>query len=122
VSQSAVYYWENGKREPNADTILKLCDVFHISLAELYGVDEDQSDFEFREACEWLEEADYSVIQDDNDQELGLFQICSFDEGTICRLDQVDITNLVNSCIEKANSHRDQLIIDFIKMRIRQQK
>ena len=32
VSQNAVYNWENGKREPNLDTMKKIAKVFDIAL------------------------------------------------------------------------------------------
>ena len=32
VSQNAIYNWENGKREPNLDTILKIADMVYDKL------------------------------------------------------------------------------------------
>lgn len=39
VSQNAVYNWENGKREPNLETILKIADIYDVSTDYLMGLD-----------------------------------------------------------------------------------
>ncbi len=39
VSQTAIYYWENGKREPDLDTIFKLSDIFNIGVDDILGIE-----------------------------------------------------------------------------------
>lgn len=41
VSQVAVNYWENGRREPNSEMIEKIADFFNVSPAYLMGWDQD---------------------------------------------------------------------------------
>ena len=37
VTQNAIHQWENGKREPNSDTIEKLADIFSVTPSYLMG-------------------------------------------------------------------------------------
>lgn len=37
VKQNTFTNWENGKREPNFETLLKLADLFEVSLDWLFG-------------------------------------------------------------------------------------
>lgn len=37
TSQAAIYYWESGKREPRADVISKLANVFGVSVGDIIG-------------------------------------------------------------------------------------
>lgn len=39
VSQAAIYYWENGKREPNFETIHKIANALDVSYIELMNND-----------------------------------------------------------------------------------
>lgn len=34
---SAISYWENGKRQPDADTLLKLIDLYHIHISHFFN-------------------------------------------------------------------------------------
>lgn len=65
VSQNAVYNWENGKREPNLDTILKIADIYSVSIDYLMGISNKEESF-----------CDMTTFQDEIDdyaQELGEF-------------------------------------------------
>lgn len=42
VSQNAIYNWENGKREPNLDTLLKISDLYNVSVDYLMGISEKE--------------------------------------------------------------------------------
>lgn len=42
VSQNAIYNWENGKREPNLDTILKIADIYGVSIDYLMGMSDKE--------------------------------------------------------------------------------
>jgi len=37
LDRSAVCKWENGVSKPRADSLLKLADLFHCTIDELYG-------------------------------------------------------------------------------------
>ncbi|MCI6998050.1 MAG: helix-turn-helix domain-containing protein [Eubacterium sp.] len=118
VSQSAVYYWEKGKREPNTETILKLLNIFHITLDELYGIEIDPTEREFSIVCEWLEEAGFSIDPPDQDDALQQYYINSFNHSTICKMDRVDIIETIQPLINKANEIRDDILIGYIRKTI----
>ena len=40
-AQRNVSNWENGVNEPDLDTVVRLCEVFHVGLDELFGVNAD---------------------------------------------------------------------------------
>ena len=37
VSGNTIYSWETDKQEPSMSTLLKLCDIFNVSLDYLFG-------------------------------------------------------------------------------------
>lgn len=113
VTQSAVYYWEKGKREPNTETILKLLNIFHISLDELYGIEIDETEERFLKACGWLEDSDVSIdAPSEND---GLQQYYLHSEfGIDCKLDKLGIINLVECSVQEANIIRDEIAVNHI--------
>lgn len=37
VSANTIYAWENDKQEPSMTTLLKLCEIFNVSLDFLFG-------------------------------------------------------------------------------------
>lgn len=41
-AQRNVSNWENGVNEPDLDTVVKLCEIFHVSLEELFGLETDE--------------------------------------------------------------------------------
>lgn len=42
VSQTAVYYWESGKREPGIDMLFNISDVLGVGVDELVGLEEQE--------------------------------------------------------------------------------
>lgn len=62
VAPSTVSGWENGDYAPGADTLIKLCDLFQITLDEIYGKNKtDNYD-------ENIEESNKSVIINSDDE------------------------------------------------------
>ena len=118
VSQSAVYYWEKGKREPNTETILKLLKIFHITLDELYGIEIDTTEERFIKACEWLEEAGFELSKPDENDYFQKYSINDFDHGTICKLDKNDIISTIENCVNDANEIRDEIAVKYIRKEI----
>lgn len=41
VSQNAIYNWENNKREPTMDTVLKIARFFNVPASYLLGIDDE---------------------------------------------------------------------------------
>lgn len=118
VSQSAVYYWEKGKREPNTETIKKLVDIFHISLDELYGFEIDTTEERFRKACEWLENAGFELSAPNENDFFQKYCIDDPEYGTICKMDKIDIIDIIENCVNDANEIRDEIAIKFIRKSI----
>ena len=42
-AQRNVSNWENGVNEPDLDTVVKLCEIFHVGLEELFGFETDSA-------------------------------------------------------------------------------
>ncbi|HZK18312.1 MAG TPA: helix-turn-helix transcriptional regulator [Clostridia bacterium] len=42
LSRSAIASWETGRREPDLKTILKLANLFHVTLDYLVGLEKEQ--------------------------------------------------------------------------------
>ncbi len=42
-AQRNVSNWENGVNEPDLDTVVKLCEIFHVGLEELFGFEADSA-------------------------------------------------------------------------------
>lgn len=118
VSQSAVYYWEKGKREPNTETILKLLNIFHITLDELYGIEIDTTEERFRKACEWLENAGFELSAPSENDFFQKYSINDSEHGTICKLDKNDIIDTIENCVNDANEIRDEIAIKYIRREI----
>lgn len=122
VSQSAVYYWEKGKREPNTETILKLLEIFHISLENLYGIEIDLTEEKFIKACGWLEEAGFELSKPSEDDFFQKYSIDDSEHGTICKMDKDGIIQTVEECVNDANEIRDYIAIRYIRKAILKDK
>ncbi|GAA0806675.1 helix-turn-helix transcriptional regulator ImmR [Faecalicatena orotica] len=123
IATGTIQQYELDKREPKFEMIQRIAEKLETSPYNLYGIDEDITDFNFSKACDWLDEAGYTVEpQDEHDSESGVYQICSFDEGTICRLDAQDIIALVEDCRKQAEADTDEQTVKYIKLAIKNQK
>lgn len=41
VAEKTIYGWESGQAQPNADTLLQLCEIYHIdNILETFGYEE----------------------------------------------------------------------------------
>lgn len=90
VSQSAVYYWENGKREPNLDMLFKISDVFHVGVDELIGLPEAPETLSAEEIQQLAEESNqenhrfYRIVLTDEEfqkwEKYGEILFSSFDK------------------------------------------
>ncbi len=111
--------YENNNREPTKEQLEKIADKLDVSVDKLLGVPEyvDPTEDQFIKACEWLENAEISIDaprEDDGLQQYYLYS--SF--GIDCRLDKLDIIELVESSIRDANEIRDEIAINHIIKRL----
>lgn len=65
VKQTAVSYWETDKREPDFDTIKRICDIFSITYNELLDgnwknyMEDIKNDFQNKDRAEISEQSKY---------------------------------------------------------------
>jgi len=113
VSQTAVFYWEKGTREPDVKTIMRISELLHVSLNDLYGVEEDTTAHDFQETCDWLELAGFSVEQLD---EYDNFRILDADEKEVGSMNEYDLINLCQQIIEQGQELKDSFIVEKLRL------
>lgn len=112
---STVSSWEQEASIPNAETIFEICKIFNISINEIYGIEEDETEFQFRKVCEWLEEAGLSVEKDE-DSDYDFYIINDLEKGTISSMQKQDMINLIESIIQDGEYYKEKFIIDKIRL------
>ncbi|WFD09970.1 helix-turn-helix domain-containing protein [Tepidibacter hydrothermalis] len=112
---STVSSWEQSVSTPNAEMLFEICKIFKITVDEIYGVDEDETEYKFMKSIQYLEDAGFEVDQDDKDREYNEYQICHFDFGTITVMHQQDLIDLVDKIIKDGEDYKERYIIDRIK-------
>ena len=113
---STVSSWEQNVSSPNADMLFEMCELFKISVDEIYGIDEDRFDFQFLKVCDWIEEAGFEVLQDEKDIERNLCQINHFQHGTIITVEKQGLIDMVDNIIGMSEMIKEQFIVDRIKL------
>ena len=119
IKYSTYSNYENNNREPTKLQLKKIADKLDVSVDELLGVPEyvDTTEERFTKACKWLEDADVQISSPDSKD--GLQQYYLYSEfGIDCKLDKIDIINLVESSIQDANIIRDEIAINHIIKRL----
>lgn len=113
VSQTAVFYWENGTREPDVKTIIRISELLHVSLNELYGVEEDTTSHDFQEACDWLELAGFTVEQlNDYDD----YRILDTEEKEVACFNVHDLINLCQEIVKQGEELKNSFIVEKLKL------
>lgn len=114
-----IQQYELDKREPKFDMIKNISEILTVKPYLLYGIEEpDPTEERFSKACEWLEEAGFEVSAPNENDPFQKYSIDDFEHGTICKMDKLDIIDLIESCIEDANQIRDEIAIRYIKKEI----
>ena len=111
---STVSSWEQGASTPNAEMLFEICRIFKISMDEMYGIDEDQTERQFLRVVQYLEDAGFSIEQDEKDQEYDNFQICN-ESGTVDIMQKQNLIDLVESVIKEGEEYKEHFIIDKLK-------
>ena len=73
VPNSIVYEWNQGKREPSMENLIKLSDYFQVSLEYLSGIDDEQTSENERELLVLLRAAK-SISEEDHDALINSFK------------------------------------------------
>ena len=79
VAPSTVSGWENGEYAPSADTLVKLCDLFEITLDEIYGIEQSAPSSE-NAFDAWLITAYHSASEKDQEAVRVILSECSNEE------------------------------------------
>lgn len=120
-STGTIQQYELNKREPKFEFVSDIAKVLDVEPYKLYGDDIpdcDPTEQEFSTACSWLEDAGFSIELPDEDDGLQQYYINSFNHGTVCKMDKIDIIEMINPLIDKANDIRDDILIGYIRKAI----
>lgn len=118
-AQASIGYWEKEQRTPSIEAVKSIADFFHVSVNELYGIEEpDTIEERFKKACEWLEDAGFELSSPDQDDFFQKYSIDDSEHGTICKMDKIDLIDLIESCVNDADKIRDEIAIRYIKKAI----
>ena len=114
VSQTAIFYWEKGAREPDIKTIRKLSEIFSVSPNDLYGIEEeDTTAHDFQETCDWLELAGFTV-EPFNDY--GGYLIRNADNKEVGTMNEYDLINLCQEIVKQGEELKDSFIVEKLKL------
>lgn len=119
LNKSNATFWKRGSI-PKGDTLQKLAQYFNVSVDYLLGKEEveEKAEHEFQKACEYLEEAGFTLDQDEKDHERGVYQICHFDHGTVTTKSQAEIVALVQGIVEDSISIQEEYISRRLKIEL----
>ncbi|MDO4338055.1 MAG: helix-turn-helix transcriptional regulator [Eubacteriales bacterium] len=119
IPYSTFANYENNKREPSQKQIKKIADALGVSEYDLLGVPEhvDITEEKFIKACQWLEDADINIDPPNEDDGIQQYYLHS-GFGIDCKLDEIDIIDLVETSIQDANVIRDEIAINHIIRRL----
>jgi transcriptional regulator with XRE-family HTH domain len=121
-STGTIQQYELDKREPKFKIMCEIASALDVKPYMLYEYDHDPTEFNFIKACDWLRNADFKINPPDEDDGLHQYEISSFDGGTICKMDEIDIIDLVSECRQQAEADTDEQTIKYIKMALLNKK
>jgi transcriptional regulator with XRE-family HTH domain len=116
VAVGTIQQYELDKREPKFSMIQKLALALSTNPYALYGIEKNASEFNFAKACDWLRDAGFELHASDEDDGLQQYEISDFENGTICKMDEIDIIDLVDECRKQAEIDTDEQTKKYIKI------
>lgn len=121
-STGTIQQYELNKREPKFEIMCEIAKLLDVKTYQLYGddvpEDYDPTEHDFSIACEWLEMAGFEINPPDENDGLQEYYIDSFNRGTICKMDKINIINTIQPLINEANEIRDNVLIGYIRKSI----
>ncbi|MBS6194269.1 MAG: helix-turn-helix domain-containing protein [Clostridiales bacterium] len=115
-STGTIQQYELDKREPNFTKICDIASVLKVKPYMLYDdLEIDETEERFIKACGWLEDAGFELSVPNEDDFFQKYSINEFEHGTVCKMDKVEIIDMVESCVEDANEIRDYAAIRYIR-------
>jgi transcriptional regulator with XRE-family HTH domain len=115
-STGTIQQYELDKREPKFKIICEIATALGVKPYKLYEYEQDTTEFKFSKACDWLKDAGFNIESPNEDDGLQRYEINDFDNGTICKMDKIDIIDLVGECRKQAEADTDEQTIKYIKM------
>lgn len=116
ISEVMIGQYERSLRFPKIEMRFKLANALGVSISDLLSDDEieDESSSKFKNSVQYLENAGFTIEQDETDQEYDKFQICN-KNGTVEVMQKQRLIDLVESVIKEGEEYKEQFIIDKLK-------
>lgn len=86
---------------------------------EAYANEEHQL---FRSLQDYLDDLDLTIEQDEHDYIYDELQICSLEDGTICKIQKQWLLGVFKDILHEADIRKDEYIIDRLKLEIKHKK
>lgn len=120
ISDVMVGQYERGVRRPKIEMLTKISKDFNTPLKDLLPDElaSELEDQEFTKACEYLDEAGFTVVQDEKDFERNVYQINHFDRGTVAVESEEYILNLVQRIVEDSKAIQDNYIAKRLQIEL----
>lgn len=120
ISDVMVGQYERGVRRPKIEMLTKISKDFNTPLKDLLPDElaSELEDQEFTKACEYLDEAGFTVVQDEKDFERNVYQINHFDHGTVAIESEEYILNLVQRIVEDSKAIQDNYIAKRLQIEL----
>lgn len=112
---STVSSWEQSVSTPNAEMLFEMCQIFKITVDEIYGVSDDEGEYKLVKAIQYLEDAGFEIDQDEKDKERHEYQICHADHGTLTVMHKQDLIDLVEKILTDSVEYQERYISDRIR-------
>lgn len=120
-STGTIQQYELDKREPKFKIVSEIASVLNVKPYMLYddsNSEPDTTEEQFINSCKWLEDADIEIISPDEDDGLQQYILSLSEDGiekASCRMDKLDIIQMVQECIDEANMTRNDLVVRYLK-------
>lgn len=123
VSQQMIGQYENNKN-PKIETIEKIAIALEVPLKDLLPDEfaSELEDQEFTKACEYLDEAGFTVVQGEKDLERNVFQIIHPDHGTVTTETKEYILNLIQRVLNDSIAIQEKYIVKRLQIELLPEK
>lgn len=120
VSEVMIGQYERGVRNPKIEMLSRISTALDIPFSSLLPDDlaAEEHEREFRKACEVLDDAGFTVMQDEEDAERGLYQICHFEHGTVATESEESIIRLVKQIVKDSISIQEDYICRRLQLEL----
>lgn len=127
-STGTIQQYELDKREPKFKIVCEIASALAIKPFMLYddfNSESDTTEEQFIKSCQWLEAANIEIISPVEDDGLQQYILSLSEDGiekASCRMDKIDIIQMVKECTDEANITRDDLVIRYLKKTLQKYK